>query len=138
MLKIVKLSTFCKIEFTKILLLSETYQRSFGGRHAWSETHSKTSTCFIGDWHTPLETTCLIVDPFENLDMLHGRLTYPIGDRHAWSETDMPAESNRNVNTFKYSYLYICTIFVCMYYICMYVLYLYVCTIFVCMKLCMN
>ena len=39
--------------------------------------------------------TCLIGD----LDMLHRRLTSPIGDRHAPSETDMPAEPNRNFNT---------------------------------------
>ena len=55
-----------KWEFTKILLLSETYQRPIGDRDAWSETHrrhigdrhasSKTSTCFIGETH--LKPTC--------------------------------------------------------------------------------
>ena len=50
--------------------------------------------------------------------MLHRRLTCPIRDRHAPSETDMPhrrptfpigdmpAESNRNFNSFKYSYFH--------------------------------
>ena len=58
---------------------------------------------------------------FGDLDMLHRRLTWSIGGRHAWLdthqrptcpigdhhaplETDMPVESYRNFNTFKYSY----------------------------------
>ena len=51
--------------------------------------------------------------PIGDLYMLNRRLTCPIRDRHAWSKTDMPpetdmlVESNQNLNTFKYSYLYI-------------------------------
>ena len=61
-----------------------------------SETHRKST----GDRH------CLIGDPSET-DMPHWTPTCLIGDRHALSETDMPAESNRNFNSFKYSYYYI-------------------------------
>ena len=59
-------------EFTKILLLSETYRRPI---RDLSETHRR-PTCFIGD---PSET-----------DMPHRRPTCLIGDQHASSETDMP------------------------------------------------
>ena len=52
----------------------------------------------IGDRHAPSETTCLIGDP-QKTDMPHQRTTYPIGDQLAPSETDMPAESNWNLNT---------------------------------------
>ena len=65
-------------EYTEILLLSQTYQRPIGDP---TETQ-----------HRP---TCLIGEPSED------------GDQHATSETNMPAESNRNFNTFKYSYFYI-------------------------------
>ena len=77
------------LEFTKILLLSETYRRPIGDRHAWSETH----------WRP----TCLIGDQSET-DMPDRR---PIGDRHSLLETDMPAESNWNSHLFKFTYFYI-------------------------------
>ena len=42
------------------------------------------------------------------MDMLHRRPTCPIRDRHSQSETNMPAESNRNLkHKFKYTYDYI-------------------------------
>ena len=81
------------IEFTKILLLSETNRRP---------------TCLIGDLnmlhrrpgHPSLET-----------DMSDRR---PVGDRHAQSKTDMLVETHRRQaclhgveSEFKYAYLYI-------------------------------
>ena len=86
-----------------ILLFLETYRRPIGDPLKPIEVPSETYrrlTRLIGD-----------------LDMLYRRLTCPIGydipdwrpieDRHAPSETDMPAESNRNFKTFKYSNFYI-------------------------------
>ena len=70
------------VEFTRILLLSETHWRPIGDQHARSET----STCLMGD-----------------LDMPHRRPSCPIRNRHGCgdlTETDMPAESNQNSNTF--------------------------------------
>ena len=109
----------CKIplinfDFTKILLLSEIYQRPIGNpletyqrpirdRHAWSENHRRPIKDLSETHRRP---TCLIGD----LNMLHQRPIYnqhvpletnmpgrqPIGDWHAClkltclSETDMP------------------------------------------------
>ena len=68
--------------------LSETHRRPIGDLDI-----------FIGDWLAPSET--------DMPDRRH------IGDRHAPSETDMPVESNRNFNTFKYSYfLYFLLIYI--------------------------
>ena len=54
----------------------------------------------IGDLsETFWRPTCMIGD----LDIFHLRLTGPFGNRLVLLETDMPAESNRNFNTFKYS-----------------------------------
>ena len=61
-----------KIEFTKILSLSETYRRPAGDL---SNTHQR-PTCLIGDRHVQSET-----------DMPNQRPTCLIGDLHAWSET---------------------------------------------------
>ena len=69
--------------FTKILLLlenpSETYRRLIGDWHAWSET----STCFIRDRHTWLETHRRPGNASSETDMLHWR---HIKDRHACTE----------------------------------------------------
>ena len=80
-------------EFTKILLLSETYRRPIRDRHAWSETHQRPQH-FIRDLletdmphrrptfriRDPSKTsTCVIGDPLET-DMPHRRL---IGDWHS-------------------------------------------------------
>ena len=65
-------------EFTKTLLLSETYQRPIGDQHSRLETHLRLR-------HASSEN-----------DM-------PSGDRHACedpSETNMSAEFNRNFNTY--------------------------------------
>ena len=90
-----------RYKFTKALLLSETHRRLTC--LIWDP--SKTSTCFIGDWHVTSET-----------NMPDQRL---IGDWHVTLMTDMPVKthrrptclrkSNRNFNTclFKYSYFYI-------------------------------
>ena len=63
------LSILDEYEFTKILLLSQTYQRPIGDL---SETQRR--------------PTCLIGDPSDT-DMPYRR---PIRDRHASSETDVP------------------------------------------------
>ena len=68
---------------------SETYRRPT----CLIRDPSKNSTCINGDWHTPSVT---------NIPARR-----PIGDQHTPSETDMPSDSNRNFNTFKYSYFYI-------------------------------
>ena len=66
------------------------------------EAHRR-PTCLIGD---PTEnSTCFIGD-----NIPHQRRTCLIGDP---SETDMPAESNRNFNKFKYShFIYILLIYI--------------------------
>ena len=82
---------YLKIEFTKVLLLSETYLRPIGDRHAWSETLCRPRqiygipTSHIGDCNarseTPRRPTCAIGDRHP-----HRRLTSLwrfIGDQHA-------------------------------------------------------
>ena len=62
-------------EFSKILLLSETYGRLIEDRHASSETHRR-PTCPIGDRHALLET-----------DIPDRRPKCLIGDQQVSSET---------------------------------------------------
>ena len=88
--------------FWKIQSYDTVVQRP---RHASSETDMphRRPTFFIGDRLAPSET-----------DMPHRKPTCPIWDQHAFgdpSETNIPAESNRNLNTyiFKYTYFYIHT-----------------------------
>ena len=63
---------------------SETNMPDRRPRHASSET----STCFIGDWHAPSDT-----------DMPDRRPKCPAD---VLVETNMPAESNQNFNTYTY------------------------------------
>ena len=92
------------MEFTKILLLLETYQRPIGDL---SETHRR-PTFLIGDSTCFIRPTYLIGDPSE-IDMPHPRPICPIRYRLACEdppETTMPEESNQNSNAYMFEYTY--------------------------------
>ena len=90
-----QLSFFQK--FTFIFLRNYQSSRKY---YYWRPMPHRRPTCLIGDLletYTPSDT-----------NIPHLRPTFPNGDRHSPSETDMPVESNHNLNSYISKYTSAC------------------------------